>query len=628
MNIKSLRDWVNLGFGVGVFAGTLAFFILSGPRGVAWLDGADFQRRVALAEVGDGPWAKPLFVLLSQPFQLIPWGTVPQRASLAAAVFAAGACFFVYLLLKFLLKVAPQFIARRLGLVGALSLAVAHTFWLRAVTPGPETLDALLLAATLFCLCHFASEGRVLYLYAGVFVLGLSLANNLMMLFLVPIFVVYVRVVRPPLVRELGMVRARALLVFLAGSAVALAIAAWGWAAAGFSIPPERWSWVTFWREHMLLSWGPELQRSLTRLGIALVYNFPPWTALFALMGFTQLARRQKFVFWLLAPLLLVYATMSVTLTLNDPIGAYLPLWVITAILVGYGWWQTLADGGWRDYIIALVLTLSPPVLYHFAPWAVSQLGLELRVQPLLAAPFELPIDPLAHFLDPNRRETVDARDYAQEILQALPVPARVAPATAAGERTLAPARYLREAEGMKPEVRFERFPIRGEDLESWATEADMPLFLAGLHPPRPEVEKLLDRYHFFPAGHLFQVMPRDRVPNRNLSDVTGSFPLPGEWYGFARPQGYAASLSIRESPDGTYSGRAVLNEGGGRPLQGDITRLSLVGESVVVAQISYGERVHVHLDAKLTGNRIEGTWVVYEVPELKGSFSIWRQGQ
>jgi hypothetical protein len=628
MNLKSLRDWVNLGFAAGVFSGTLGFFILTGPRGIAWLGGAEFQRRVALAEVGDGPWAKPLFVLLSQPFLLIPWDTIPRRASLAAAVFAAGACLFVYLLLKFLLKVAPQFIARRLGLVGALSLAVAHTFWLRAVTPGPETLDALLLAATLFCLCHFASEGRVRYLNAGVFVLGLSLANNLMMLFLVPIFIVYLRVVQPPLVRQIGMVRARALLVFLAGSAVALGITAWGWAAAGFHVPPERWSWVTFWREHMLLAWGPALQQSLLRLGVAFAYNFPPWTALFALMGFIQLARRQKFVFWLLAPLLVVYAVMTVTLTLNEPLSAYLPLWVIAAVLVGYGWWQTLADGGWRDYIIALVLTLSPPLLYHFAPWAVARLGLELRAQSLLRAPFELPLDPFVHLLDPNRRETPDARDYAQGVLGSLPAQARVVPASASGDRVLAPARYMREAEGMKPEVRFERFPVRGEDLERWAAEAHPPLFLAGLHPPAPAVEKLLDRYHFLPSSHLFHVLPRDRVPNRTLADAPGSFPLPGEWYGFARPQGYAVSLSIRDSPDGTLSGRAILNEGGARPLTGDITRLSLVGEGVVVAQISYGERIHVHLDAKLTENRVEGTWVVYEVPQLKGSFLVWRQSQ
>ena len=111
------------------------------------------------AEIGEGPWERPLYVILSQPFLRLPWGTPIERANFASAAFAAAACLYVYLLLKILLQVAPQFIARRVGLVGAISLAVAHTFWLRAVTPGPEALDALLLASVLYYFLRFVERG-------------------------------------------------------------------------------------------------------------------------------------------------------------------------------------------------------------------------------------------------------------------------------------------------------------------------------------------------------------------------------------------------------------------------------------------------------------------------------------
>ncbi len=197
MNPNRVRKLVSLGFALAVFGGSLAFYIFSGPSDIAWLDGAYFQRQAVLCEIGDGPWDRPLYGILSQPFLLVPWEGLARRPSLASAVFAAGTCLFIYLLMKVFLQLVPQVIARRVGILAAVLLGVAHTFWLRAVTPGPEVLDALLLVAVLYFLVRFENEGRVGHLYAAMMGLGLSLANNLMMLFLLPVFAVYVRVVKP-----------------------------------------------------------------------------------------------------------------------------------------------------------------------------------------------------------------------------------------------------------------------------------------------------------------------------------------------------------------------------------------------------------------------------------------------
>ena len=620
------RGWVHTGVALAVLAGSFAFYVYTGPADIAWGEGAYYQRRVVLAEIGEGPWDRPLYVILSQPFLMVPWGSLSRRANLASAAFAAGACLYVYLLLKVLLQVAPQFVARRVGLVAAISLAVAHTFWLRAVTPGPETLDALLLASILYYFLRFANEGRIPFFYLAMALLGLSLSNNLMMLFLLPVFAVWVRVMQPPLVRQIGSVRARGLVVFLISSGLALALTASSWATAGFHVPPERWEWVTFWRGKMLLSWDAPLQQSLTRFAITLVYSFPPWTALMGLLGLAELFRRQRYVFGLIFPLFVLYSALVVTLQLPAPLAAYVPAWVLISIAVGYGWWKVLADGGWRDYVLALVLSLSPVLIYRAAPWAVERLGQEPRAGSFLSLSFEVPYDPLTHLLNPDRRNSPDARAFAQAALGELPPGSRVVAVSREGELFLAPLRYLAEVEKVGPEVSFATVtPSDESQLREWASNEEEPLFLVGLHPPNPIVERLLDRYHLVPVGPFFRVLTKESVPGRVLTDAEQPTLLAGEWHGYVLPQGYPVSFSIREAPDGTFSGQVVLNEGGSQPSEGAFTRISPIGSSLV-ARVTYEDRLNIHLDAELQGNRLEGTWLVYEAQYLQGSFRAWKQ--
>ncbi len=96
-------------------------------------------------------------------------------------------------------------------------------------------------------------------------------------------------------------------------------------------------------------------------------------------------------------------------------------------------------------------------------------------------------------------------------------------------------------------------------------------------------------------------------------------------------PQGYPVSFSITEQSggadgaDGSLAGKVVLNEGGAQSLEGLFTRVSPIGESLV-ARVTYDEKLNIHLDAELVGNRLEGTWLVYEAQYLNGRFRAWRQ--
>ena len=627
---------------MAVFAGAFGFYYLSGPTDVAWMEGAEYQRRVAQTDIGNGPWEHPLFVVLSQPFLLLPWGELARRANWAAAVFAAGACLFVYLLLKSLLTMAPQFLARRVGVLAAVSLGVSHTFWMRAVTPGPEPLDALLLAAMLYFLIRFANVGGATNLYIGMGILGLSLANNLLMVFLVPIVFLWARVVQPPLIREFGKVRFRGLVMFVAGASVALAVAAWGWTKTGFLIPPDQKSWLTFW-EHMMLTWELPLQESLMRFGAMMFLNFPPWTAVIGLIGLRELYRRQKYVFFLVFPLFLAYAFLVVTLRLGAPVPSYLPAWVFLSVAVGFGWWKLLSSAGWQGFAVAILLCASPLVIYRFAPDAVRQAQMEFRAEALLDVPKELPLDHLAFQLNPDRRELPEARDFASAALATLPEGAVVVSPSRASELMVAPMRYLVEVEA-QARVNFVSLGI-GDEL------AD-DVYMMGLHPPHPVITTKLASHHLQATGEWFHLRPRTAFTDRVLADAPVASTEPGDpaepgqesgdvqddalddahligrWYGHVEPQGYPVTLRIQGAP-GNLTGTAVLNEEGARPQKGTFVRLSsTVG--AVLGSVELGEadtdQLHFHIDATQQGNRLEGFWKIYELPELHGRFVVWKQ--
>jgi hypothetical protein len=137
--------------------------------------------------------------------------------------------------------------------------------------------------------------------------------------------------------------------------------------------------------------------------------------------------------------------------------------------------------------------------------------------------------------------------------------------------------------------------------------------------------ERLLASHHFLPQGHLYAVLPRTGVPGRTLADTGETVGLVGEWYGFERPQGYAVSFRIEETPEGGLGGRAVLNPGGARPLEATFQRLDFVSGSMG-AQLSHTPRLDVHLKGEVAGNRLEGEWVVYQLPSLAGRFTLWKQ--
>ena len=197
--------------------------------------------------------------------------------------------------------------------------------------------------------------------------------------------------------------------------------------------------------------------------------------------------------------------------------------------------------------------------------------------------------------------------------------------------------RYLSEVES----ARSITFVSLGNDPEQRLREltspSSAPVYVKGLHPAHPAITALLASHHFRAQGEWFQLVPQSSLTDRTLVDVPiegvtddalGDEQLLGRWYGYVKPSGYPLTLSVQGSP-GNLTATAVLSEEGARPETGHFNRLSsTVG--AVLGSVEYGEdgtdQVHFHIDATQRGNRLEGTWNVFEIPELRGEFVVWKQ--
>jgi hypothetical protein len=354
-----------------------------------------------------------------------------------------------------------------------------------------------------------------------------------------------------------------------------------------------------------------------------LLYNFLPWSAMVGLLGLIELFQRQKYFFWLTFPMLVVYSGLVITLTLAEPVPAYLPAWVLLSISIGYGWWKMLAESTWKGFIVALLLALSPLAIYHYAAPAIERTGEEARVQAVLSPPFEVPLDALDYYLNPDRRHLPDARSFGQTMLASIPEGARIASTSWDGEMLVAPARYVVEVENARPGITFDTVDWDDEEtLIEWAQQDDTPLFLSGLYPPNPSVISIVDQYDFLPTGYLFRVQPR--VEQRAEVPLESDEPIPigGTWSGHIRPYGYRIDFDIQEATENVYTGSAVLNRASARPLEGNFVRITYVGDSFL-GRIAFEDRIYIHLDARVAGQRMEGTWQIFEAQDLTGTFVV-----
>ena len=133
-----------------LFALTLGWYWWTMTPSLAWADGARLQMDVMLGgstywffdelrsvptdgwpldRLGVAAWDHPLYIMLGQIVRYLPFGEPAWRITLISAVMGGLAVMLLAHIADALLN------DRWAAALGALALAVAHTFWFHAVTP-------------------------------------------------------------------------------------------------------------------------------------------------------------------------------------------------------------------------------------------------------------------------------------------------------------------------------------------------------------------------------------------------------------------------------------------------------------------------------------------------------------
>lgn len=160
-----------------VFTAVIALYLATMAPGVLWQDNGLAQVRTLQRDIyGDLGLAlsHPLYYVLTITFQHIPFGESAFRTNLVAVLFGAVTVANVFLLLRVLTgRIAP-------ALVGAISLAVAHTFWQQCVMAEVYSVSSALLTAELLCFFQYSRTQRPIWLILLFFCNGLGISNHMM----------------------------------------------------------------------------------------------------------------------------------------------------------------------------------------------------------------------------------------------------------------------------------------------------------------------------------------------------------------------------------------------------------------------------------------------------------------
>jgi len=160
-----------------VLALSACFFIVSSCPSFLWQDSGLIQYRVFQNDIEGSmglALSHPLFYMIAIAAKCIPFGAFAFKVNIVSAVAAAVTVANLFLFLRVWLK--DNFAA----VVGAVTLAVSHTFWRHGSIVETYTLYTAFLSAELVVLAFYFNERKIKYLYWLVLFNGLSISVHML----------------------------------------------------------------------------------------------------------------------------------------------------------------------------------------------------------------------------------------------------------------------------------------------------------------------------------------------------------------------------------------------------------------------------------------------------------------
>ena len=162
MNLRLGGFATTLAFGLLAFVLPLLLYCLTMPVNVVFEDDGLFLLNGVFLGV-EHPPGYPVFTLVHHLFQQFPLGTAAVKGHLLSALFASGACVFVFLV------VVELRVSRLVALLGALLFAATEHFWSQAIITEVYTFNCLLFFTLTLCVVRLWRDpgNRVLWTLAG-----------------------------------------------------------------------------------------------------------------------------------------------------------------------------------------------------------------------------------------------------------------------------------------------------------------------------------------------------------------------------------------------------------------------------------------------------------------------------
>lgn len=324
-------------------------------------DAAVFQAVAALPGVPDYT-GYPTYAMLGYLFTYLPFGDAAYRVTLASAVYGAVAVAFVFLIGH---RVTGRVAA---ALAGAAAFGLAPTFWGQTAIAGVYTLNAMFISLVVFVLLVWRDTRRDGYLLLAALLMGLSLTNHMTSGLLLPAAAIFVLVVEPAKLRQIGLILKGAG-CFLAGLTPYLYIpirtsmdylpedfVPWGPPALRENPPNTVSGFIELvtgghWTGSMFV-FGPEDLPGRFEIYVTYLYGeqgqFGVGLALVAFAGFCVLALRDRAAATLLGLLYLGWLAFALQYNIDDVYLYFIPSYLLLGIFMAVGF-GTLLDAAERS---------------------------------------------------------------------------------------------------------------------------------------------------------------------------------------------------------------------------------------------------------------------------------------
>jgi hypothetical protein len=485
----------------------LVFYLVSMAPGPLWQDSGLAQVRVLQGDLHGNfglALSHPLYYALAIGFQCLPFSESAFKTNLVSVVFGALTVANAFLLLRVVTR------RRTPAVVGALSLAVAHTFWQHCALAEVYTVSTALLLTELLCLRQYARHGNPRWLILLFLVNGLGISNHMLAalsLFCYGVMALWLLLTHRAAIGTLIL----AGLAWIAGAGLYLGM-----------IVGEIMSDAGVGETARSALFGSHYQQNVLNLAVGgrllvnslqyLVLNFPTPVVLLALTGLLALPTvRPRLFARVLVGLLVAHLLWAVRYNVPDQYTFFIPSVVLIALLIGVGAERFLQRRGahWRSLLI--VGALLPAIAYIPLPFVARAAGLRIGVS--REVPYR---DSYAYFLHPWKSGYGGAEQFAKELCEALPPGAVLV----ADRTTVQPIHYLQLTHRWREDIRV--WPSLDPAQPLWpATEAELrPQLDAGLvyvvAPQKRYCPRwLLDGYDFTTEGVVHRARPRGDAASR-----------------------------------------------------------------------------------------------------------------